>query len=401
MKERIDYLLNCFCANTISLKEKEELLHFLTQAENELLIKQAIENMWNNWEEVPLLSKEQSDVLYKSILSEILKYKNQEVKHYFRIKRWMIAASIFFALFCGIIWIINRNITNVHVQTANQDIKAPNNSFATITLSDGQKISLNDINTQNQPHAEELTNVILKGTSTIQYKGDNNNTYTQSINTLTNPMGSKTVIIILSDGTKVWLNAGSSLQYPVCFNDKRREVSITGEAYFEVTHKLNTITKAAIPFIVQLANKRKIEVLGTQFNVNAYNANEVKTTLVEGKVQVGYSSSNYSKIIFPGEQAIQNENGNISTTRNINMDAVLAWKNDYFYFEGESIEVIMNELSRWYNVQVIYQDQIPYTFVAKISRNENISSILKIFELTNLIKFKINDNKITVMQPTK
>ena len=403
MKERIDYLLNRFCSNAISIAEKEELLQLLARAENEVLIKQSIENMWNNWEEVPLLSKEQSDTLYNNILAEILRYKDQEIiprskiVHY---KKWMVAAGFLLVLFAGTVWVVNRK-SNVRGQSINQDIKAPNNSFATITLSDGKRVSLNDINSQNLLHNGELANVTVNGT-TVQYKNENTNT--QSINVLTNPMGSKTVTIVLSDGTKVWLNAGSSLRYPVCFNDKERTVAITGEAYFEVTHKLNTATKSAVPFIVQLADKRKIEVLGTQFNVNAYNENEVKTTLVEGKVQVGYSSanlSNQSKVIHPGEQAIQSAGGNITTANNINIDAVLAWKNDYFYFAGDDIQSIMAVLSRWYNVQIIYQDHIPYTFVAKISRDENISSILKIFELTNLIEFKINGNKITVMQPTK
>lgn len=399
MKERVDYLLQRFCRNDISIAEKEELLRLLTHAENEIWVKQSIEDMWNNWEEVPLLSKEQSDVLYKNILAEILKYKDQVITHIspkrFIIKKWTIAASILLLL-TATVWIVSRK-SNTHIQTVNQDVEAPNNSSATITLSNGKRILLKDINNQSQLYNSELANVSVSD-NTIQYKNKSDNT--RGSNTLTNPTGSKTVTIVLSDGTKVWLNAGSSLQYPVCFNDKERTVSITGEAYFEVTHKLNTNTKTLVPFVVQLANKGKIKVLGTQFNVNAYNANEVKTTLVEGKVQVA-NFSNQFKTILPGEQAVQNANGNITTNDNINVDAVLAWKNDFFYFEGDNIQNIMNELSRWYNVQVVYQDQVPYTFVAKISRNENISSILKIFELTNLIKFKINGNKITVMQPTK
>lgn len=399
MKERVDYLLQRFCRNDISIAEKEELLRLLTHAENEVWVKQSIDDMWNSWEEVPLLSKEQSDILYKNILAEILKYKDQVItpisSKRFIIKKWTIAASVLLLL-AATVWVISKKSNN-HIQAVNQDIEAPNNSSATITLSNGKRVLLKDVNTQAQLYNNELVNVSVND-NTIQYKNKSNNT--GGSNTLTNPAGSKTVTLVLSDGTKVWLNAGSSLQYPVCFNDKERTVAISGEAYFEVTHKLNTSTKMLVPFVVQLANKGKIKVLGTQFNVNAYNANEVKTTLVEGKVQVT-NLSNQSKTIMPGEQAVQNINGNITTTDNINMDAVLAWKNDFFYFEGDNIQNIMNELSRWYNVQVIYQDQIPYTFVAKISRNENISSILKIFELTNLIKFKINGNKITVMQPAK
>jgi ferric-dicitrate binding protein FerR (iron transport regulator) len=166
---------------------------------------------------------------------------------------------------------------------------------------------------------------------------------------------------------------------------------ITGEAYFEI--KKN----ASMPFIVKQANKdAEVRVLGTHFNINTYDDEAfMKITLLEGKVDV---SANHNHLLLkPGEQA-QVSSSVLKKSGDINISEVMAWKNGTFYFDGDDIKTIMRQVEKWYNVEIIYQDDINYSFVAKISRDVNASQLFKILELTDLVHFKIEGNKITVMK---
>ncbi|HEY1201457.1 MAG TPA: FecR domain-containing protein, partial [Niastella sp.] len=204
-------------------------------------------------------------------------------------------------------------------------------------------------------------------------------------------------------GSKVWLNAASSIRYPTAFNSKERSVELTGEAYFDIKKNQN------IPFRVHFTSSSKdggdregvIEVMGTQFNVNAYNdESTIRTTLLEGKVKIASSDKN-TAILMPGQQAqIKNTsigNGHIRVVNDVDTEEAIAWKNGLFYFDNVDIQAIMRQLARWYKVQVIFKGRIPARrFAGQVSRSSNLSQVLKILELSK-IHFTVEGDVVTVV----
>jgi len=205
-------------------------------------------------------------------------------------------------------------------------------------------------------------------------------------NTATTPRGGQ-YQFILSDGTKVWLNSASSIKYPVQFIGNERKVELTGEAYFEVVHN------AKMPFRV-VSNGQTVEDLGTHFNINAYNdENVIKTTLLEGSVKVSSAAGNNT--IKPGQQAVLN-NGNISVINDADLDAAVAWKNGFFYFDDNNIQEVMRQLARWYDVDIKCEGELPSRqFSGEISRNVKASQILDILSFKK-IHYKIDGKSIVI-----
>jgi ferric-dicitrate binding protein FerR (iron transport regulator) len=279
------------------------------------------------------------------------------------------------------------------------DVSAPMKAKATITLADGSTVALDSVN-YGKLATQGNVNVMVTADGRIVYKEQQQSIGQMQYNTLSNPRGSKVVDMTLADGSRVWLNAGSSVTYPVAFIGKERNVTITGEAYFEVAHN------AAMPFKVS-KGEMAVTVLGTHFNVNAFDdETSIKVTLLEGSVKV--NNGNESGLLNPGQQAVLTgvEGSNqanqkikqIIVQTNVDLDEVMAWKNGRFYFDGADIKTMMRQLSRWYNVDVEFKADVKSSFVAKISRDEPVTELLKILELTNLVHFKIEGNKIEVIK---
>jgi ferric-dicitrate binding protein FerR (iron transport regulator) len=246
-----------------------------------------------------------------------------------------------------------------------QDIFSPKVSKATITLANGQVVLLDSINTGTIAK-QGAVNVVKTGGGQIIYNG----TATEAIyNTLVNPRGSKVVSLTLSDGTQAWLNSESSLRYPIAFVGSERNVEITGEAYFEVA-------KDPTRKFVVAGNGVKTEVLGTHFNVNTYtDENAVKITLLEGAVKISKAGS--AEMLKPGQQA--QVTAIIKVVDGIDTDAVMAWKNGFFHFGNTSIQELMKQLARWYDIDIVYKGEIPQrAFGGEISREANLSQVLKI-----------------------
>jgi ferric-dicitrate binding protein FerR (iron transport regulator) len=207
-------------------------------------------------------------------------------------------------------------------------------------------------------------------------------------NTLSNPRGSRVIDMTLADGSRVWLNAGSSITFPIAFVGNERKVSITGEAYFEVVHD------ASKPFIVSKGDM-SVQVLGTHFNVNAYDDEDaVKVTLLEGSVKVSQLAIHDSKVIRPGQQASVAEN--IRVYDNVDLDAVLAWQRGMFEFNNTSLEAILRQVSRWYDVDVVYERKPGLgPLGGGISRDLPLSKILSLLE-ANGAKLKLEGKKLIV-----
>jgi transmembrane sensor len=270
----------------------------------------------------------------------------------------------------------------------------PGGNRAVLTLADGSKISLDSAHTGNLT-SQGTAKVLKIQDGELKYDAatalSHNNT---SYNALSTPRGGQ-YRLLLADGTRVWLNDASSIRYPTSFTGADREVEISGEAYFEVAK--NT----AMPFRVLTmdhpgdTNPMTIEVLGTHFNVNAYSDEPVvRTTLLEGMVKV--SKGKNAIQLQPGQAAQLQEDGAIQQLSDTDPTAAVAWKDGIFEFSDEDLPSIMRQISRWYNIDVMYEGPVSADkFTGRVSRNISLSGVLKILKLSD-VKVTVSDNKIIV-----
>ena len=272
----------------------------------------------------------------------------------------------------------------------------PGNNGAILTLANGEKLVLDS--TGNGTLAVQSNINILNIDGQLIYEGDASDAGATTYNTVSTPRA-RQFRLQLSDGTKVWLNAGSYIKYPVKFGTEDRRVEISGEVFFEVATVSNTNGKK-IPFWVDIitgqASGGVIEVTGTQFNVNAYSDDiPLKTTLLEGGIR--YSNGNISQTVLPGEQIQLSQEGAVRIVKDVNTDAEVAWKNGYFTYDKTDIQVVMKQLERWYDIEIEYKNgKIPNEkYWGDIERNSTLSEVLKILELSG-VKFKIDGKKLIV-----
>jgi transmembrane sensor len=286
-----------------------------------------------------------------------------------------------------------KSVTDTQVQpvpATNNDVP-PGGNKAILTLSNGATIVLDNV--QNGTVAVEGNSKITKHEGALSYKL--NTGYNEAklmYNTLRTP-ATGIYQLTLPDRTKVWLNAVSSIRYPVAFTGRERNVEITGEAYFEVAHN-------GKPFIVTIpahsgqSDGSTIEVLGTHFNVMAYpDEASIRTTLIEGSVKV--TKGDQQVIMKPAEQTDVASDG-IHVAGNVDIEQAIAWKNGVFKFNGTDLKTIMRQLARWYDVQVVYQTNITRRYRGEVPRDVNLSEVLSVLEYTGA-HFKIEGKKITVM----
>lgn len=297
------------------------------------------------------------------------------------------AAAILVFISTGIFLLYNKRSTQqiVNNKPDTHDV-APGGNKAILTLSNGAKVVLNSVKNGNL--GTQAGAMVVKKDSLLSYKATKVNVNQVSYNTITTPNGGQ-YQLVLADGTKVWLNAASSLRFPTQFIGKDRTVELTGEAYFEVAKN------KAKPFNVKTSTQTT-QVLGTHFDINSYsNETSVKTTLLEGSVKVLSATGNV--IISPGQQAVLSNNNNSLTVNNgVDINEVIAWKNGMFQFDDADIQTIMRQVARWYDIDAEFKGQIPnYTYHGKISRNSNASQVLRILGLSG-INFTIEGRKIIV-----
>lgn len=301
------------------------------------------------------------------------------------------AASVILVL--GIYFIAIKKPTLPNTLAKTIDI-APGTNQATLTLANGHKIILT---THLNGTVAQQGNTVVKVNNgkAISYTATDKPISGGEVayNTLSTARGQQSPYpLILADGTKVWLDAASTITFPTAFNGKERFVTVTGEAYFEVTHN------AAQPFKVKV-KQQTIEDIGTMFNVSAYDdETTLKTTLVEGSIKV--SNHKHEVILKPGQQAEQSADRNDIVLHTVNVDDIMAWKNNYFSFDGDNLESILRKVSRWYDVDIVYENtSVKHKFFGgTVSRFSNVSSVLKTIELTRAAHFKLEGRKIIVSQ---
>ena len=256
--------------------------------------------------------------------------------------KWVAAVVL---IVCGLWFLAGRDrAPSIAVTPKTEDI-APGGDKAILTLADGTKVVLDTAGNGAITRQGNVTVIKLNGQLAYQ-PSTLTSTSTLTYNTISTPRGGQ-YQLVLADGSKVWLNAASSLRFPTAFAGKERRVEVTGEAYFEVAHD------AAMPFIVQ-RGEAEVKVLGTHFNINGYEDEpSLKITLLEGKVRV--SSRDQTAVLKPGQQAqLQTTNSKLQTTNQVDIDEVVAWKNGLFQFEQADIKTIMRQVARWYNVDVVF-----------------------------------------------
>ena len=298
---------------------------------------------------------------------------------------FMISGTAFYSLY-------QKNATVIVAKKANiqpvKDIPAGHNN-AVLTLENGESILLDTA--ANGTLAKQGNIKVLKLNGQIAYNKTGDMNTKPVYNTITTANGNQ-YQLILTDGSKVWLNAASSIRFPTAFTGNERKVEITGEAYFEVAK--NPSKPFKVDFKNKAGQKDEIEVLGTHFNVNSYSDEpDMKTTLLEGSVKI--KAANKIQMLTPGQQASITQNG-IEIRKNVDLDHVMAWKNGYFLFDNTDIYTLMRQVSRWYNVDIKYEGKITEEgFSGKISREVSLSKFIKVLEL-NDVKVRTEGRKIII-----
>lgn len=307
--------------------------------------------------------------------------------------RFAVAASIILAVTTAGYFLKQRQKIKALPPTATaqqqKDI-LPGSNKAFLTLSNGQRISLTDAgNGTIAKQAGRLINKTADGQVVYDRSNANEQNSEQLYNTIETPRGGQ-YRITLADGSKVWLNAASSLKYPPAFNGDTRQVELTGEAYFEIEKD------KAHPFRVKTAGQT-VEVLGTSFDVNSYaDEKHIATTLIEGSVKV--TNETGEVILKPGEQALNNSSKTPIRVSPANIDDVTDWRNEDFYLNRIDFRAAMRKIARWYDVDVIYDPSVPDNIESGgwISRNKPLSAVLKAMERTGQVHFKIDGKKVYV-----
>lgn len=311
--------------------------------------------------------------------------------------KWMAAASVLLIAMLSYFLLFNNKETTtgplVKTPSPSNDV-APGTYKAKLTLADGSVIIL-DSAALGQLAQQGNTTITNKDGQLI-YDASKTGAALSGYNILATAIG-ESYAAVLADGSKVWLNSGSSIKYPVVFAGNERPVEITGEAFFEVAKNPKK------PFRVSINNNAgklcEVEVVGTQFNVMAY-ADEprIQTTLLEGAIAITNAKDNAKKLLTPGQQATIDAAGNMNLLNEVNTDAVIAWKNQDFYFKNNDIKTVMRQLARWYGISVSYQSELPErTFSGQISRNRNLSDVMEILKKAN-VHFSIKESEVTILQ---
>jgi transmembrane sensor len=319
------------------------------------------------------------------------------------ISKW-VAAAILILVVASASWFIilgKKQSKSSEVTAHVRNDIAPGGFKARLTLADGTVITLDSVKA-GQLAIQGNTTIVNHGKELV-YQQIDPGASASAYNTLATSNG-QSYSLTLSDGTKVWLNAASSIRFPVPFTGGDRKVQVSGEVYFEVAHNASKPFKVAILSEGNNPDARQageVEVLGTHFNINAYPDEEaLKVTLLEGSVKFSAphpKQVNNSIILKPGEQGqLQTTNYKLQTINVEDIDGIVAWKENKFYFNSTDIHTIMRQLARWYNVEVVYQDNITNHFTGMISRSVNASEVFRMLKQTGTLNISIEGRKVTI-----
>lgn len=371
---RLSFLFNKYLQGQLTEADAREWHLLLQDEKNQAELSALVDQSYMDLSEAELKDLAEPEQMYQHIV--------QQGKTRRLWPRFAAAASILIALSTGIYYFMQSSVQTAQlVQNTNQIV--PGGNKAILTLANGQKIDLTAAKS-GKIASEQQAAINKTGDGQLAYQSANGNDTQVQYNTLSTPIGGR-YELTLADGTKVTLDAESSITYPVAFTGNDRKVKITGQAYFTVKHD------AQHPFSVE-TSASTIRDIGTEFNVNTYRDDEAeKTTLIEGAVSVN------DKNLIPGQQA--QVIGDKTKIRKADLESVTAWKENNFMFRGQSLRITMQQIARWYNVSVKYEvdpDQI--RIGGGISRTRQLNAVLDLMTGTGLVKFKVKERTITVYQ---
>ncbi len=389
---RIQSLFRKYAANQHTQAELDELLRYFQLPEESDRLQALIDQQLAVQPAVDpdgQLVKAIADRVEDRVFGKLFPGTEAEEPPVHRLRRWLPYAAAAILLAVGWLLLVDSRESSVDSLAATEIL--PGGNRATLTLADGRVINLDEAQTGIIVGAEDVTYDDGSAVSPANSPHAGLTTYDLQ---LTTPKGG-TYQITLPDGSKVWLNAASTLKYPSRFTGDVREVILEGEAFFAVSHRQSAVSKepttdrrqptaGRMPFRVVTAGQT-VEVLGTQFNISAYaDEPETKTTLVEGEVKVtpgislsGLQSSGH--VLRPGEQATTR--GTATTVTEVDASLYTAWKDGFFYFDGMTPQVALAQLSRWYDIEVVYQGKTPaIRFFGMIDKHGNLSDVLHILK---------------------
>ena len=400
--QRIHYLLDRYIKGLLTGQEEQELAKFLQdpaqesffqaelvrllEAEGELLMDSTAGEAGEKWEAV----LQQVLSVDKTMGEDGVRVRR--IGYLFR--RWSVAAILLLLFGGGTLLFLHGREAKPVVTVATKPAAPiqPGANKAILTLANGQQIILNNaqkgtIGQQGNIRVIKLDSGQLAYASPTVESPADQLAKGPLYNTISTPRGGQ-YQVTLADGTKVWLNAESSIRFPTAFAGKNREVELTGEAYFEVK------ADKSKPFVVK-AGQTETRVLGTNFNIMAYSdEGAVKTTLLDGAVSMALGTQ--STLLQPGEQGQYDAGRGNMTTRMVNTRAVVAWKDGYYFFDRTPVQNVMRQIARWYDVTIVYQGAVPKDeIVGKLPRTADVKDVLHIMELIG-IHFKIEGKTIVV-----
>lgn len=397
-RKRLQHLLDMYDAGTINRAERDELFNAFADVEQQ---EDLLDLLVMSLEDTdPVAAADESR--WREMIDRILQQKRADKKHLAVVgvsnkerkmtpRRWWYAAAAIFLVAGAVAYLVNdrpamSSLAVVHSDTSVKRDLLPANGTAVLTLADGRSIVLDDA--ANGLLALQGSNQLTKKGNQVMYSSSQPGPQSTMYNELRTNKG-KQYSLVLPDGSKVWLNAESSIRYPVVFQGKERTVFINGEAYFEVARN------PLMPFRVRVNDDVSVEVLGTHFNINAYNDEpHIETSLIEGSVVV--TRGDVQRKLKPGQQLRTGKSG-IGNINDVDMEEVLAWKNGTFFFRDAGIESVMRQLSRWYDVRVTYESKIPSgQFSGEIGRNLTLQQVLQGLADTR-INFLIEANTIKIL----
>ncbi|WEK38227.1 MAG: FecR domain-containing protein [Candidatus Pseudobacter hemicellulosilyticus] len=388
-KNDIDRLLQAWQAQLLSREEYEALFRALADpAHREQVEAYLDQRLLAQPAEATALARELDwEGMFRRIIGPEQPPQTVPVHRVHFLRRWGWAAAVLLVLLgAGTLYLLNQNPGRaVVVQEPGQDIQ-PGKEGAILTLADGRQVVLDSLG--NGVIAEQNGARVVLEKGKLNYLLSERSEQVLTYNTMSTPRG-RQFMLQLPDGSRVWLNAASSLRYPTAFQGKERRVELTGEAYFEVAPNKGQ------PFFVTLNNQATVEVLGTRFNANAYgNEQQLDATLLEGSVRVVSGSSRV--VLEPGQNA--RINGSIQVQREADINQVIAWKNGLFNFEGKKLREVMRQLERWYDIEVVVQPEVPdIEFYGEINRDISLAGMLKALKLSD-VRFAMDGRKLTVLR---
>lgn len=304
--------------------------------------------------------------------------------------KWAVAAGLLIAAFTALFYFTQTNLNEVSHTVAQEEFK-PGTDKARLTLADGTVIDLEEAINGKLENANGIA-VTKAEDGKLVYDAKNATAKSTKVsyNTLITPRGGQ-YKVVLPDGSLIWLNAASSLRFPTLFVGEDRRVELVGEGYFEIVRNVEQ------PFVV-VTGGQEVTVLGTHFNINAYQeTNIIRTTLLEGAVKVSKGTKSF--LLAPGQEArLDILNNGMSIVKNVDVDAAVAWKDGRFSFDKTNIKEVMQQVARWYDVDILYKgDFSNVEFTGDISRGIDARSVLNLLKGTKQVDFVIDGRIITII----